>query len=191
MDDPKRVGWYGGGPTPDESVTAVAVGHRDTRTGSAIFAALGQLRPGRLVEARRADGRTAVYTVDAVRTYEKARFPNKEVYGDRGRPELRLITCGRRIRPQDGLRRQHRRVRPPHADPGTGPHHMRQPPRRARPRRAPPRRTEPLAHPVPDRPLHVAPDRPPHRYPIVHFLPVQNRTVPIPPRVFPRACAVR
>lgn len=94
VDDPKLVGWYEGGPTPGERGTAVAVGHLDTRTGPAVFAAIGQLRPGRLVEARRADGRTAVYTVDAVKTYEKAHFPNKEVYGDRGRPELRLITCG-------------------------------------------------------------------------------------------------
>ncbi|MFI6492620.1 class F sortase [Streptomyces sp. NPDC050564] len=94
VNNPKLVGWYEGGPTPGESGTAVAVGHRDTRTGPAVFVALGQLRPGRLVEVRRADGRTAVYTVDAVKTYEKAHFPDKEVYGDRGRPELRLITCG-------------------------------------------------------------------------------------------------
>ncbi|MFD4626741.1 class F sortase [Streptomyces sp. NPDC058475] len=94
VDDPKLIGWYEGGPTPGESGTAVVVGHRDTRTGPAVFAALGRLRPGRVVEARRADGWTAVYTVDAVKTYEKARFPNKEVYGGRGRPELRLITCG-------------------------------------------------------------------------------------------------
>jgi hypothetical protein len=40
------------------------------------------------------DGRTAVYTVDVVRTYAKAQFPDQEVYGSRGRPELRLITCG-------------------------------------------------------------------------------------------------
>lgn len=46
------------------------------------------------MEVRRADGRTAVYTVDAVRTYEKNGFPNEEVYGHRGRPELRVITCG-------------------------------------------------------------------------------------------------
>jgi sortase (surface protein transpeptidase) len=94
VNDPKLVGWYEGGPTPGESGTAVAVGHLDTRTGPAVFAPLSQLRPGRLVEVRRADGRTAVYTVDAVKTYEKAHFPNREVYGDRGRPELRLITCG-------------------------------------------------------------------------------------------------
>ncbi|MFF3410053.1 class F sortase [Streptomyces sp. NPDC002742] len=94
VDDPKLVGWYTDGPTPGERGTALVVGHRDTRTGPAVFAPLERIRPGARVEARRVDGRTAVYTVDAVRTYSKAHFPDQEVYGDRGRPELRLITCG-------------------------------------------------------------------------------------------------
>ncbi|WP_406328799.1 class F sortase [Streptomyces sp. NBC_00203] len=102
VDDPKLVGWYADGPTPGESGTAVAVGHLDTTTGPAVFAPLSQLRPGRLVEVLRADGMTAVYTVDAVRMYQKAHFPNKEVYGDRGRPELRLITCGGAYDPKTG-----------------------------------------------------------------------------------------
>ncbi|MFJ2262072.1 class F sortase [Streptomyces sp. NPDC087844] len=94
LDKPKLAGWYEGGPSPGEAGTAVVVGHLDTRTGPAVFAGLSTLKPGRLVEALRADGRTAVYTVDAVRMYEKARFPSQEVYGARNRPELRLITCG-------------------------------------------------------------------------------------------------
>ncbi len=94
VDNPELVGWYEAGPSPGEAGTAVVVGHLDTATGPAVFAGLGDLRPGRHVEARRADGRTAVYTVDAVRTYDKARFPSQEVYGARKRPELRLITCG-------------------------------------------------------------------------------------------------
>ena len=102
VDDPKLVGWYDGGPMPGGTGTAVVVGHRDTRTGPAVFAGLDELRPGRLVEAHRADGRTAVYTVDAVRTYEKAHFPDKEVYGARNRPELRLITCGGAYDPKTG-----------------------------------------------------------------------------------------
>jgi sortase (surface protein transpeptidase) len=93
-DKPALVGWYTQGPAPGGPGTAVVVGHRDTRTGPAVFAALDMIRPGRIVEVLRADGRTAVYTVDAVRTYEKSRFPGKKVYGHRGRPELRLITCG-------------------------------------------------------------------------------------------------
>ncbi|MCL6737609.1 class F sortase [Streptomyces neyagawaensis] len=93
-DRPKLVGWYAAGPAPGGPGTAVVVGHRDTRTGPAVFAALDMVKQGRVVEVRRADGRTAVYTVDAVKTYEKAHFPNELVYGTRKRPELRLITCG-------------------------------------------------------------------------------------------------
>ncbi|MEU6147128.1 class F sortase [Streptomyces sp. NPDC047081] len=92
--DADQVGWYERGPSPGEQGTTVLVGHLDTDSGPAVFAGLHELGPGHLVEVRRADGRTAVYTVDAVRTYEKAHFPNREVYGARSRPELRLITCG-------------------------------------------------------------------------------------------------
>ncbi|MFE6363296.1 class F sortase [Streptomyces sp. NPDC057806] len=93
-DDPNLVGWYADGPTPGEHGTAVAVGHLDTDTGPAVFSGLTELRRGRTVEIRRADGRTAVYVVDAVKSYEKDRFPSVEVYAARARPELRLITCG-------------------------------------------------------------------------------------------------
>ncbi|MFJ8084414.1 class F sortase [Streptomyces sp. NPDC096205] len=93
-DEANLVGWYADGPSPGEQGTAVAVGHLDTDTGPAVFAGLTELKRGRLIEVKRADGRTAVYSVDAIRSYEKDRFPNREVYGARGRPELRLITCG-------------------------------------------------------------------------------------------------
>ncbi|GAB7107329.1 hypothetical protein JCM4814A_56430 [Streptomyces phaeofaciens JCM 4814] len=93
-EDTNLVGWYATGPAPGERGTAVAVGHLDTDTDRAVFWGLSQLAPNHPVQVRRADGRIAVYTVDKLRTYEKARFPNKEVYGDRGRAELRLITCG-------------------------------------------------------------------------------------------------
>jgi sortase (surface protein transpeptidase) len=93
-DDPNLVGWYADGPSPGRQGTAVAVGHLDTDNGPAVFAGLVELQRGRLIEVTRADGRTAVYAVDAVKSYEKDRFPNREVYGARGRPELRLITCG-------------------------------------------------------------------------------------------------
>ncbi|MEV7732802.1 class F sortase [Streptomyces sp. NPDC088921] len=94
VDKPKLVGWYQGGPTPGESGTAIAVGHRDTRSGPAVFAALAQVKPGKVIEAGRADGRTAVYTVDRVKVFDKEGFPDKEVYGPARRPELRVITCG-------------------------------------------------------------------------------------------------
>ncbi|MEU0107552.1 class F sortase [Streptomyces sp. NPDC006251] len=93
-DDPKLVGWYKQGASPGEQGTAVAVGHLDTDSGPAVFAGLTELKRGRIIKVRRADGRIAVYTVDKIKSYEKAHFPSQEVYGARGRPELRLITCG-------------------------------------------------------------------------------------------------
>lgn len=63
-------------------------------TGPAVFAGLAQVKPGKVIEARRADGRTAVYQVDRVKIFDKAGFPDKEVYGPSRRPELRVITCG-------------------------------------------------------------------------------------------------
>lgn len=93
-DEPDIAGWYADGPSPGEQGTAVAVGHLDTNTGPAVFGGLGELKRGKRVEVRRADGRTAVYSVDAIKSYEKDKFPNREVYGVRKRPELRLITCG-------------------------------------------------------------------------------------------------
>ncbi|MFC8509208.1 class F sortase [Streptomyces sp. NPDC057131] len=94
VDNPRVVGWYADGPTPGERGTAVVVGHRDTRTGPAIFLNLNSLAPGNTVRVARADGRVAVFTVDRIRTYAKSAFPDKEVYGSTGRPELRLLTCG-------------------------------------------------------------------------------------------------
>ncbi|MFV8183195.1 class F sortase [Streptomyces sp. AF1B] len=94
LDKPKLVGWYRDGPSPGETGTAIAVGHRDTKTGAAVFAALALVRPGSAIEVRRVDGRTAVYSVDRVRVFDKARFPDKEVYGQSKRPELRVLTCG-------------------------------------------------------------------------------------------------
>ncbi|MET9676307.1 class F sortase [Streptomyces sp. NPDC006482] len=94
VDDPRVVGWYAKGATPGERGTAVVVGHRDTRSGPAVFLNLDSLSPGNTVRVARADGRVAVFTVDRVRTYAKADFPDKEVYGTTGRPELRLLTCG-------------------------------------------------------------------------------------------------
>ncbi|MFE1548521.1 class F sortase [Streptomyces sp. NPDC058718] len=94
VDNPRVVGWYAKGATPGERGTAVVVGHRDTRSGPAVFLNLDSLSPGNTVRVARADGRVAVFTVDRVRTYAKADFPDKEVYGATGRPELRLLTCG-------------------------------------------------------------------------------------------------
>ncbi len=69
---PRVADWYERGPSPGERGTAIIVGHRDTRRGPAVFLELPTLHRGDLVEVARHDGRTAVFTVDAVRAYPRA-----------------------------------------------------------------------------------------------------------------------
>ncbi|MDT0345014.1 class F sortase [Streptomyces litchfieldiae] len=99
--DAMRAAWYAGGVAPGERGAAILVGHLDTYSGPAAFAGLGSLRPGENIEIDRADGQTAVFTVDSVEQYPKSDFPDQRVYGSVDTPQLRLITCGGRWT-QDG-----------------------------------------------------------------------------------------
>jgi sortase (surface protein transpeptidase) len=92
--DKNLAAWYGGGPAPGQSGTAVMDGHVDNKAGPAVFYNLGALHRGDHVEVTRADGRTAVFTVYGIELFAKSAFPAKRVYDDTGRPELRVITCG-------------------------------------------------------------------------------------------------
>jgi hypothetical protein len=90
-----QAGWYGGSPSPGEVGPSVILGHVDSAEyGPGIFFRLGDLRAGDQVSVDRADGSTAVFTVDRVATFPKDDFPTLEVYGNTDRAELRLITCG-------------------------------------------------------------------------------------------------
>ncbi len=88
------AGWYESGTTPGERGTAIIAGHVDNADGPAVFYSLGALRKGSTIEVDRRDGRTAVFTVDAVEVYDARDFPDRKVYGAAPRPELRVITCG-------------------------------------------------------------------------------------------------
>ncbi|MGY1762427.1 class F sortase [Geodermatophilus sp. SYSU D00779] len=89
------AGWYRHSPTPGELGPAVILGHVDSAEhGAGVFFQLGALRPGDTVDVARADGTTAVFSVDRVVSYLKSRFPTDEVYGDTGHAALRLVTCG-------------------------------------------------------------------------------------------------
>ncbi|MFF3447566.1 class F sortase [Streptomyces sp. NPDC002667] len=88
------AGWYEAGTSPGERGTAIVAGHVDNAQGPAVFYDLGSLRKGSTVEVDRLDGRTAVFTVDAVAVYDSRSFPDAKVYGAAHRPELRVITCG-------------------------------------------------------------------------------------------------
>ncbi|MFJ5773895.1 class F sortase [Streptomyces sp. NPDC093094] len=95
-DNPGMAGWYADGTAPGAVGTAVTAGHVDTPLGPGVFHRLGALEQGATVEVVREDRRTAVFTVDAVEVHDKADFPDDKVYGNSGRPELRVITCGGR-----------------------------------------------------------------------------------------------
>ncbi|MFI9613383.1 class F sortase [Streptomyces sp. NPDC052023] len=91
--DTNLVGWYAGGVSPGEQGTSIIAGHVDTATSAAVFAGLYELRPGDRFSVDRADGRKAEFVVDDTETFPKDDFPDKRVYADTERPEVRLITC--------------------------------------------------------------------------------------------------
>jgi len=92
--------WFSGSPTPGELGPSVIVGHVDSAAnGPSVFFRLGDLRPGNQIQVSRADGSTALFTVQAVRSYAKRHFPTQTVYGETSNPQLRLITCGGNFSP--------------------------------------------------------------------------------------------
>ncbi|MEV4922157.1 class F sortase [Streptomyces roseoverticillatus] len=93
-DESNVAGWYADGAAPGSTGTAVVAGHVDTTTGPAVFYNLGALKKGYRIEIARADGRTALFAIDAIEVYSRSDFPSQKVYGPAKRAELRLITCG-------------------------------------------------------------------------------------------------
>lgn len=95
------VSWWAGGARPGAEGVTLLSGHRDTRTVPAVFHRLGSLQVGAVVRMFRADGRTAEFTVEDVRTLPTDRFDARVAYGPRvrGRAELRLVSCAGRFDP--------------------------------------------------------------------------------------------
>jgi sortase (surface protein transpeptidase) len=93
-EDRNLAGWYEDGTAPGAEGTAIVAGHVDNAQGPAVFYSLGALEKGHRIEVLRADGRTAVFTIDAIEVYEADAFPDKKVYAPADRAELRVITCG-------------------------------------------------------------------------------------------------
>ncbi|MFD0293488.1 class F sortase [Streptomyces sp. NPDC127118] len=88
------VGWYRDGTPPGSRGSAIVAGHVDDAQGPSVFYDLGALRKGSTVEVVRQDGRTAVFSLDAIEVYENDDFPDERVYGAASFASLRLITCG-------------------------------------------------------------------------------------------------
>ncbi|MEQ4714905.1 class F sortase [Nonomuraea sp. B19D2] len=92
--DPNLVGWYRNMSTPGEAGPAVMLGHKDTRTRSAVFSRLAEIKNGDTIEVKRQDKTTAVFTVGGVEQASKKTFPTQRVYGPQENAQLHLITCG-------------------------------------------------------------------------------------------------
>ncbi|MFD9329556.1 class F sortase [Streptomyces sp. NPDC060065] len=90
-----QAGWYRHSPTPGQTGPSVILGHVTVGAyGDGVFHHLAGLHRGDRIVARLENGTEAVFGVTSVRTVAKADFPTDDVYGDVGRPELRLVTCG-------------------------------------------------------------------------------------------------
>ncbi|MCI3278009.1 class F sortase [Streptomyces cylindrosporus] len=101
-DDPNLAGWFTGAVSPGEKGTAVVVGHVDNMRGPAVFYGLGALKKGNRVDIARKDGKTAVFEIYGIEVFSKSDFPGDRVYGSKGTPELRVITCGGGFSKQHG-----------------------------------------------------------------------------------------
>lgn len=87
--------WYKHSSTPGSLGPSVIYGHVDSAAhGPSVFFDLGEVRPGDKVMVTRADGLSAVFRVDGVRSYPKDQFPTRLVYGRTNYAGLRVITCG-------------------------------------------------------------------------------------------------
>jgi sortase (surface protein transpeptidase) len=88
------AGWYDRSVMPGARGTSVILGHVDDYAGASVFFNVKNLRKGEAVYVIRADGQTAVFSVDGVQKAVKTNFPTSDVYGNVPYPALRLVTCG-------------------------------------------------------------------------------------------------
>jgi Sortase domain len=88
------AGWFDRSVTPGQDGTSIILGHVDSFTGPSVFFAIKNLTRGEQVDVVRANGSTAVFSVDGVQEVAKATFPSALIYGNTRYPGLRLITCG-------------------------------------------------------------------------------------------------
>ncbi len=91
----QRTGWWRDGRAPGAKSGAILIaGHVDSaRGGAGAFIRLPKARAGELVTVTTKGGRTYRYRVQSVRSYLKKNLPNN-VYSQRGRARLVLVTCG-------------------------------------------------------------------------------------------------
>jgi sortase (surface protein transpeptidase) len=90
--DSREVAWFNQGPVPGMAGNAILNGHVNWWTGSAVFARLGELRPGDAVIVVRVDGSRASFQVNGSRTLA-ATARDASLFAPAATPTLTLITC--------------------------------------------------------------------------------------------------
>lgn len=93
-DDPHIAGWYTSRPKPGETGPAIITGHNQWSGQFGVFWDLHRLTPGDVIEVDYDDGSVVRFEIDRLEQHPKDAFPTQRVYGDTGRAELRVITCG-------------------------------------------------------------------------------------------------
>ena len=88
-----EAGWYRFTSEPGSVGNSVIVGHVDTYVGPAVFYRLYQLAAGDAIDVVTGAG-TERFDVRWVREIPKAAFPVSQVFGETGKRQLWLITCG-------------------------------------------------------------------------------------------------
>jgi LPXTG-site transpeptidase (sortase) family protein len=93
--DIHRLGWWKDGEPPGSSSGATLIaGHVDSaKAGAGAFFGLKKAKAGDTIEVTTADGRTHTYRVVSNRAYLKKNLP-ADIYSQKGRPRLVLVTCG-------------------------------------------------------------------------------------------------
>ncbi|WP_427886975.1 class F sortase [Kribbella sp. GL6] len=95
-----KAGWFRLSAAPGQQGITVLLGYiRHSKTEPGVFVQLAKLKPGAQFAVRRADGRTASYKVSAVAYYPQGKLPAATVYKRTTPSELRLITCGGALKP--------------------------------------------------------------------------------------------
>ncbi|AKU18380.1 hypothetical protein VV02_25255 [Luteipulveratus mongoliensis] len=89
-----QSGWFDQSRTPGELGPAIVAAHVTWHGKRGVFFNLGAMKEGQKVEVDRADGSTAIFQVEDIGQYPKAKFPTDKVYGSVDHAALRLITCG-------------------------------------------------------------------------------------------------
>lgn len=92
-EDVNEVGWFEPGFKTGAKGHSVLAGHVDSLTGPAIFYDLKKVKIGEKVKVTDADGRTMVFEVKEIASYETDAAPIEDIFGASDKRMINLITC--------------------------------------------------------------------------------------------------